>query len=700
MLMKVKELVEPLQRLRAVVPDKCQDALEAAIGVLDMPIDQPELASALGTAVNCFLQYAKEIPHVRPHFSSLISDLEEIYQHILENRVGIQGLPPRGQLEGRYADFPVYALTLTLAEEQHPLHIAMGAEFALALLDQRQFSSEYATKLRRDAKKYGRPESEEERKIDDLADQNFGRPWLPKFKKIDQQVRRRVEMPDPNGPARPDHANPRHQLDLLARLKWRFEYADPKHRQGVLDDSHLSDYLYFKVVEKIKQKVEDGDPAALVEAVCVLFRLPPDLILSLPVKEPACRYWVLWLDIPRGVISLNFDSLFPNRKRPALDTAHLFQASEDTNEVPLPDFIVQQLQRLYLEVPQCRLLGDLVNWVRVDTTKSLVEDAECKLTPSLARASKTTGSIAITSGLDRINASCQTLDFSLSGSARAYYARLTGADIYEGSAKLYAEMNWGAPFIQKELLKAVGSHCVLTEAGAQLVFEQLKRSVTDSQPQRRSTLSTLVAHHNHYTRYCAAITSFCLGLREVKAYRLITEELVNGQSQIKSHDKQGGNVLMAQPVLLNSIVREQIQQYLAHCRALHARLSKYSDKEALILLSALTDILNSRGNLFIFATRKSVCPAGSNNTWNERPEELRVPGNVGRHFWQNMLRYALLGSRDIDRFMRHRVVGLENNTTSQAASPKASFDRIEKVQLKVLNRLGIEALSGLRKAKS
>lgn len=698
MLMKVKELVEPLQRLRAAVPDKCQDTLEALIGVLDMPIDQPELATAISIGAKCCLEYAKEIPHVRPHFRSLISDLEEINQHILTNLVDIQGLPPRGQLEGRHTDFPTYALALTLTDEQRPLHIATGAEFTLAILDQRQFNREYATKLRRDAKKYGRPNSEEERKIDDLADQNFGRPWLPKFKKIDQQVRRRVEMPDPNGPVRPDHANPRHQLDLLARLRWRFDYADPKHRQGVQDNSHLSAHQYFEAVNEIKQKVENGDSAALIEAVCVLVRLPPDLILSLPVKEQAGRYKVLWLDIPRGVISLNFDSLFPNRKRPAPDAAHLLHASEDILEVPLPDFLVQQLQRLYLEVPQCRLLGDLVNWVRVDTTKSLVEDTECKLTPSLARASKTTGSIAITSGLDRINASCHTLDFSLSGSARAYYARLTGADIHDGSTKLYQAMKWGAPFIQKELLKAVGSHCVLTEAGAQVVFEQLKRSVTDSQPQRRSTLSTLVAHHNHYTRYCSAITSFCLGLREVKAYRLITEELVNGQSQIKSHDKQGGNVLMAQPVLLNSIVRKQIQQYLAHCRALHARLSKCPDKEALILLSALTDILNSRGNLFIFATKKSVCPAGSNNTWNEMPEELRVPGNVGRHFWQNMLRYALLGSRDIDRFMRHRVVGLENNTTSQAASPKASFDRIEKVQLKVLNGLGIEALSGLRKA--
>lgn len=108
MLMKVKEIVEPLQRLRAAVPDKCRDNLKALIGVLDMPIDQPELASALGTAAKCCIEYAKEIPYVRPHFSSLIADLKEIHQHILENRVGIQGCPPRGSWK---ADVPIFLFT-------------------------------------------------------------------------------------------------------------------------------------------------------------------------------------------------------------------------------------------------------------------------------------------------------------------------------------------------------------------------------------------------------------------------------------------------------------------------------------------------------------------------------------------------------------------------------------------------------------
>ena len=43
------------------------------------------------------------------------------------------------------------------------------------------------------------------------------------------------------------------------------------------------------------------------------------------------------------------------------------------------------------------------------------------------------------------------------------------------------------------------------------------------------------------------------------------------------HDKQGGDVLMAQPALLNAQVREQICLYAAHARALVQRLQRLID---------------------------------------------------------------------------------------------------------------------------
>ena len=156
------------------------------------------------------------------------------------------------------------------------------------------------------------------------------------------------------------------------------------------------------------------------------------------------------------------------------------------------------------------------------------------------------------------------------------------------------------------------------------------------------------------------------------------------------HDKQGGDRLMAQSVAINSLVREQFQQYLAHARALHRRLVKLNEPRIHPLIESLEKTLRGEGLLFVFASdRGTIRPAGSGNIWTNLPETIRVPGNVGRHFWQNSLRAHGLGSRDIDRFMRHRVVGLENNTNSQIATPRESLNRIENTQRQVLSALGI-----------
>ena len=64
---------------------------------------------------------------------------------------------------------------------------------------------------------------------------------------------------------------------------------------------------------------------------------------------------------------------------------------------------------------------------------------------------------------------------------------------------------------------------------------------------------------------------------------------------------------------------------------------------------------------------------------------------------ENVLRERGLSSRDIDSFMRHRVVGLERNTNSQVCVPHQALGRIEATQLVVMREVGIQALAGLRR---
>jgi len=421
-------------------------------------------------------------------------------------------------------------------------------------------------------------------------------------------------------------------------------------------------------------------------------------LLSLPLVTAYRPLNILGLCARSGSLQLNLRALFPNRARPPKVTEHLFQISGEDLILPLPDFLAKELQRRSQTCPLALLLGDLLNWVQVDSRDALIPGEACKLHASLARARKSTGAVSLALGNDRLVSACMSADFSLIGSARMYYARLTGRDIYTGCSRLYAGVGWGEPAMGAEFLPPLGSRITMSPHGAKHLFSALGDAVTSSRPGRHTHADRLLNHHTHFTRFCVALISFCAGLREVQCYRLLAQELLHGQDQVVVHDKQGGDTLMAQPALLNVLAREQIRLYAAHARALVERLLRLNSRLGLVLVQRLRIALAGEGPLFLTASSSGVVhAAGAHFTWREAPESIRVPPNVGRHFWQNILRERGLGSRDIDGFMRHRVVGLERNTNSQVSVPRHTFDRIEAIQMTVLRELGIQALSGLRK---
>lgn len=689
--------LEPVVRLRSAIPESCRAMLDHLLGVVPLPPDQPSCATAIATLAMCLVDYAETIPNTRPFFMEWAAAAQCIHDCASTYTQEIQGITQSAPLTGRLSEFPALALLLTLKEEHLPLHIAFGAEIARCLLEQTQLRQDYCVALRRDTIKYGRPQPGEVRMPGDLADLGFGRSWVARFKKIDVQVRRRVELVE-LGPQRPQHAHPHHVLDLLARLRWRLDYPNPKHRQAAIDDSHLPLAHFRRVTTTLRTRVEAKDGAAVIQSLGLLVNLPPRLLLSLPLVTGYRPLNILGICFRTGCLQLNLRALFPHRAQPPKATAHLFRVSGDVMVVPLPVFLAQEVQRRTQTYPQAVLLGDLVDWIQVSQRDSLIPDESCKLHASLARASKSAGAISLALGNDRLVSTCMGADFSLIGSARMYYARLTGSEIYAGYARLYEGIGWGAPILDAKQLPPFGSRTTLNPDGVTHLFTKLADTVVLSRPGRNAHAVRLLNHHAHFVRYCVALISFCSGLREVQCYRLLAEELLDGQDQVVVHDKQGGNPLMAQPALLNAQAKEQIRLYVAHARALVQRLQRLDDRHGLLLAQRLRIALDGEGPLFLTASsRGTIHAAGAHFTWREVPESIKVPPNVGRHFWQNVLRERGLSSRDVDGFMRHRVVGLERNTNSQVSVPSHSFDRIEAIQLAVFRELGIQALPGLRK---
>ena len=249
------------------------------------------------------------------------------------------------------------------------------------------------------------------------------------------------------------------------------------------------------------------------------------------------------------------------------------------------------------------------------------------------------GAAAIQGGVNRVTAACLTLDFSLIGSSRMYYALLAGRGIHEDAATLYELVGWGQPAGDSHSVPDAGSHCVITEEGLQHLFGRLADTCRKCAPSRKARLAQLVEHHQHYTVYVVALLSFCLGLRPVHVYRLLAGDLIHGQRHLMMHDKLGGERRMAQPVYLNELLQEQIRQYLGHCRALLLRLTKIDSKQAQLIAAGLSQLLEGKGPLLFHIQRRgNLRPAGAWNVWNRFPEDMRVPANAGRHFWQNVLR--------------------------------------------------------------
>lgn len=686
--------LEPMNQMRRLVPAPFETMLHQLVGMVPLPPDQPKIVPAIAALAECLVVFGETIPNPRPFFLDWMGAAQCVCERLKPISHATDSLAGPVTLAGRLSEFPALALLLTL-NTQLPLQIALGAEVARCLLEQTELKKDYCSALRRDADKYGRPQPGEERVVQDLADLGFGRGWLARFHKIDVQVRRRVELDDLD-PHRPAHARPHHILDLLARLRWRIDYPKPKHRQAALDDSHLPIAQFKRAATNLRARIETKDNAALVQSLCLLSGLSPRLLKSLPLVTTYRPLNIIGACVQTGSLQLNLRTLFPQRAKPPKATEHLFQSSGDILVLPLPGFLAKELQRRSPLFDQAILLGDLVNWVRVSPTDSLIPDETCKLQASLARASKSTGAISMALGNDRLVSACISTDFSLIGSARMYYARLTGRNVFDACARLYAGIGWGEPITDARQLPPLGSRTTLHGDGVKYLFYKLAEAVTASQPGRNTQTPRLLEHHAHFTRYCVALLSFCAGLREVRCYRLLANELLHGQDQIVVHDKQGGDALMAQPALVNAVAREQIRLYSIHATALSQRLQRRDDGNGLALAQELRRALQGEGHLFLTASSSGlVHSVGAHFTWREVHESIQVPPNVGRHFWQNVMRERGLFSRDIDCFMRHRVVGLERNTNSQVSTPRRSLDRIEEVQLAVLCELGIHALPGL-----
>lgn len=675
----------PKNRISSALPEACQDTFDLLIGTCPLPRDQPNLARSLANLAYSLVCYANYLGPLKELASEWVEHARQIHQEIVTGNVLEHHWEPHDTLKGRQTAYPQLALLHAIQVGQKTLMIALGAEVMTALLKSRTLNRSYCNQLRLDALKvsvFDPVNSEQHR---DLKALGFQTKWLAGFKRRDTEARKWIEL----------HAKEpivkTGVEQLLSCLSNALEYPKAKRKQGLIDDSCVTGEQYCEVARNLQLGVSNGDDEALMQSMCLLTPFTPELLSKLPLINEGCEVPSMALSVSDGLLVLNISVLLPGRAQASSE-----HCSNNWLKVPLPSFIKDAISQRIARFPHVQTLGELLQCKDVRTNDKLLEGETCKLNATLARVRKSTALICLELNTDRVVAAYQCMDFSIVAKATLYYARITGAEIYSGCKRLYEYLGWGMPCAPAEQLQDVGSCVTPTKQCVSEIFEYLAKAVKDSSPASRSGIERLLTHFNHYTRYCVVLASFCLGLREVRVYDLKAIDLVYGQRELVVHDKNRKDARFAQPVFVNELLHQQIQKYLVHMRSLLMRLDQMPGAVSERFAQNLRSILQGQGMLFQhFDLSGKADDVGSLWAWKEVQAKFHVPANVGRHFWQNELRNAGLSYSDINRFMRHITLGVETYTNAHVDAPSGYMQRVEAVQLQLLQQMGLVTITGL-----
>jgi hypothetical protein len=691
-------LREPYKHLRSLIPETAVPTFDRVMGRIDMPIDQAHIAHCAEVCFSSVAAYLQRLPNLRAEWVEVREHAQEIARVAREARVEVEGTPPAAQLTGRLEAFPTWAMLMAFRPEHKPLLHFAGAFFVDACTSHLPVPGGVCTHIRRDLVTFGRPGARDEVNMDDLIALGFGKRWFTRYARTDRRLTKLLTLL-PRPPSTDDEAAP--SLEgveaLIQALRSRFVFAQPSRRRGTHDKSKLPANQLRAITLAVRQSIEAGNAASTAKALHLLTGFSPWLLGQLPVLRAGDPLDGIGLDPYQGVLRLDLNRLLPSRARPQTTVADLFEPVSDELWTHVPQFVCRPIRDglEQFEGAKC-VLSDLID-VRLDTRASQIPGSTCTLKPSLAKARRTMGWLALQQGASRGCAAAVTWELELTGKASWYYRRLLATDVRQTTSDLMRETGWDEAD-HPILLHCTGSHMVLKERAVLELFSHFQNKCRESRPARRCGLQPLLEHHAHFACATAFMAAFNMGLREADEYQLYSDDVLRGDSQVVINDKGGGRAERAMYAVANAVVRSQFKLWIGHCKAEARRLAHFDDPIAAQLRKALLAVIAGEHVPFIpVVDGEEVVGIGSTHVFRSLPERLQVRVNVGRHFWCNKLDSAGLSSWEVALFMRHVVVGLESNTSCHSLIRQQAFSRVMHAQEALLEQLGVCPVSGLRR---
>lgn len=677
----------PISQLMQRLSAESQVALRKTMSVLKAPMDAPLVSTVIDFASCSVGAYGSTLLAPTDEFRRVEQMLKNLQLEF--NRVcPIHPVVSDDPLRRRLLKNPAWALLLEISKAPAPkdILVATGTELAYDLAVGKPFPVAYANNLRRalgpDLTFLG----------PDPGGKNDEPAWLPHFRKVSHEARKLFE----NGPLPPEDDRQKGFAETaIKELSGNSLFPETRHRQGILDRSHLSTTLLAESASALRCATVDGCDNSALAILAFISGLSLRTTHRIPLAGTEDE-WVIELDLEAGVLRTNLENVFPDSAHPKSADAHRMACRVITK--PLPLFLVEALLKRLEAHSDPRTVADLLPMADCNGRRLVLTGDVFGIEPSTARFVNSAAGYAINLGIDRLSAAVLANDFGVIPSSKVYYCHVQRREIWKAAEEVYGSLGWGIPAPYFDGM-AFGSRVVPTSSAIGEWHQWFCGELDRLRPGRNATIASLLAFHNRFAEACAAITVFCLASRGSARIRFTADMLTASARQILLFDKRVGHLPRPLPVPVNAVVAGQARFWAGHCRAFDRRLENMGTAVDSPIRQRLKGVSHQERVETFFVVGKHLTPQpischGLVNGW---PERFGFEADFGRHFWETELRLAGVKSSAIDLLLRHQVVGIEGHRSTADNSLAMSFSEIVDAQEKLLAELGIKPVTGLAK---
>lgn len=468
--------------------------------------------------------------------------------------------------------------------------------------------------------------------------------------------------------------------------------AKASHVAGALDHRLLTQPQFEKATAVIARELAQDTLNGVLGFTVLRTGLSVEVAAMIALGSADLPEGLSYFDLEQGLIKLDL-SIAVHEAGKALTGCI---AANPCLHIYLPHNTHSNLQTRLQRYPHAKTLADLFPNEVPPASNSTVFPSPAELKPTWSRLRYTLGLHLRLKGVNKLLASLLSGDLGIIPRSKLHYAVVPAAEIHELECSLHLELGFDMPVQPLPLTKGVGCRVVPEADNIKLHDAALAYLTEKCRPGKRSTIVSIRAFHNAYTRLCAWRLSILLALRETQHLDLEASIDARNDRWVAIHDKLTQQDRGHQPVPICAYVSMVVELYKAHCQATAERMYKLMGRNTPFTHSCMAVAAGENQRLLMMVDeRDEVDPIGSREFTCSLIPGFTLPPDVGRKVMENELREQNVRSSDIDAFLRHFTRGQEAASAFDPSSLSAYVFRTSAAQQEIAKKLLGPPLPGL-----